>query len=76
MPVSKLTKCRFENRRAYIMELKDRVVIMSERNVNDLNELYREINLGMIGRNELERIVNKYITSAIEEIREDLDSGR
>lgn len=58
------------------MELKDRVVIMSERNVNDLNELYREINVGRIGRNELERIVNKYITSAIEEIREDLDSGR
>ena len=58
------------------MELKDRVIIMSERNVNDLNELYRETNVGRIGRNELERIVNKYITSAIEEIREDLDSGR
>ena len=59
-----------------MIELKDRVVIMSERNVNDLNELYREINVGMIGRNELERIVNKYITYAIEEIREDIDSGR
>ena len=48
------------------MELKDRVVVISERNMNGLTELY-----GNMTHDDLERIVNKHVAVAIEEIMED-----
>lgn len=50
------------------MELKDRVTIISPENMSGLYRLYGE----MTG-NDLERIVNKHIAVAIEEIMEDLN---
>lgn len=48
------------------MDLKDRVVILSEENLNGLRGLYENFDT-----NDLERIVNKHIAVAISEIRED-----
>ena len=48
------------------MELKDRVVVISERNMNGIYDLY-----GKVAINELEGIVNRYMAIAIEEIKED-----
>lgn len=48
------------------MELKDRVVIVSEKNMEALASLY-----GNCSIDELERIVNNIIGNAVEEIRED-----
>jgi len=52
------------------MELKDRVVIVNEKNMNDLTALYGKCSL-----NELARIVNNIIDNAIVEIQEDLGVG-
>lgn len=49
------------------MELKDRVTIISSENMNGLYRLYGDMKI-----NDLERIVNKHISVAIEEIMEDL----
>ena len=48
------------------MNLKDRVVIISEKNMNSINALY-----GKCTTEELERIVNNMIENAIIEINED-----
>lgn len=50
------------------MKLKDRIAIISIENMNGLYRLYGE----MTGI-DLERIVNKHIAVAIEEITEDLN---
>ena len=50
------------------MELKDRITIISPENMDGLYRLY-----GNITVNDLERIVNKHISGAIEEILEDLN---
>ncbi|CUX31203.1 hypothetical protein BN3590_00733 [Clostridium sp. C105KSO15] len=50
------------------MELKDRIAIISIENMSGLYRLY-----GNITVNDLERIVNKHISVAIEEISEDLN---
>lgn len=50
------------------MELKNRVSIISTENMNGLYGLY-----GDMTGNDLERIVNKHIAVAIEEITEDLN---
>ena len=50
------------------MELKDRVVIISPENMNGLYQLYGDMSV-----NDLERIINKHISVAIEEISEDLN---
>ncbi len=50
------------------MELKDRVTIISPENMSGLYQLY-----GNMTVNDLERIVNKHIAVAIEEISEDLN---
>lgn len=48
------------------MQLKDRVVIISEKNMNNMNALY-----GKCTTDELERIVNNMIDNAVVEINED-----
>ena len=48
------------------MELKNRVVVVSEKNMDALVSLY-----GRCSIDELERIVNNIIDNAVEEIRED-----
>ncbi len=48
------------------MELKDRVVIISEKNMDSINTLY-----GNCTPEELERIVNNMIDNAVVEINED-----
>ena len=48
------------------MELKDRVVVITERNMNGIYDLYGKVTI-----NELEGIVNRYLAVAIEEIKED-----
>jgi len=48
------------------MELKDRIVIISEKNMDNINALY-----GKCTTDELERIVNNMIDNAIVEINED-----
>ena len=48
------------------MELKDRIVIISERNMDNINALY-----GKCTTDELERIVNNMIDNAVVEINED-----
>lgn len=50
------------------MKLKDRVTIISPENMSGLYQLYGKMNV-----NDLERIVNKHIAVAIEEISEDLN---
>lgn len=50
------------------MELKDRVTIISHENMDGLYRLY-----GNMAANDLERIINKHIAIAIEEIMEDLN---
>jgi len=50
------------------LELKDRIAIISIENMNGLYRLY-----GNMTVNDLERIVNKHIAIAIEEILEDLN---
>lgn len=50
------------------MELKNRVAIISTENMNGLYGLYGDMTV-----NDLERIINKYIAVAIEEITEDLN---
>lgn len=47
--------------------LKDRVTIIDEENMSGLIELYGSINF-----EDLQRIVNKHIKVAIDEIREDI----
>ncbi|WP_156882395.1 hypothetical protein [Lacrimispora indolis] len=49
------------------MELRDRVTIISPENMNGLYQLYGDMTVG-----DLERIINKHIEVAIEEIMEDL----
>lgn len=49
------------------MELKDRVVIIDDRNINRLLELYGEIK--DVG--ELSKIVNRHLEVAIDEIEAD-----
>ena len=48
------------------MELKNRAVIVSRKNMEALTSLY-----GRCSMDELERIVNNMIDNAVEEIRED-----
>ncbi len=48
------------------MQLKERVVIISEKNIDGINALY-----GKCSIDELERIVNNMIDNAIVEINED-----
>lgn len=48
------------------MGLKDRVVIISEKNMDGINDLY-----GKCITDELERIVNNMIDNAVVEINED-----
>lgn len=48
------------------MELRDGTITISEENMNGLTFLY-----GKLNTNDLERIVNKHIAIAIEEIMED-----
>ncbi len=48
------------------MELKDRIAIINEENMNGLTALYGNMTI-----NDLERIVNSHIAVAIEEILED-----
>lgn len=48
------------------MQLKDRIVIISEKNMDGINALY-----GKCSIDELERIVNNMIDNAIVEINED-----
>lgn len=50
-----------------IAELKDRVAIISEENFSRLSFLYGELDI-----EDLQRIVNKHITVAIDEIEEDI----
>ena len=48
------------------MQLKERVVIISEKNIDNINALY-----GKCTTDKLERIVNNMIDNAIIEINED-----
>lgn len=48
------------------MQLKDRIVIINEKNVDNINALY-----GKCATDELERIVNNMIDNAVIEINED-----
>ena len=48
------------------MELKDRIVIISEKNMDSINALY-----GICSTDELEHIVNSMIDNAVVEINED-----
>lgn len=50
-----------------IVELKDRVAIISEENFNRLSKLYGELDI-----EDLRRIVNRHIEVAINEIEEDI----
>lgn len=50
-----------------IIELKSRVTIISEENYSRLSSLYGELDI-----EDLQRIVNKHITVAIDEIEEDI----
>jgi len=50
------------------LELKDRVTIISPENMEGLYRLY-----GNMAVNDLERIINKHIAVAIDEIMEDLN---
>jgi (2Fe-2S) ferredoxin len=50
------------------LKLKDRVTIISTENINGLYQIY-----GNMTVNDLERIINKHIAVAIEEISEDLN---
>lgn len=49
------------------MELKNRVVIITHENLNELLNLYGELNI-----DRLSEIVNNHIRVAIDEIKEDL----
>lgn len=53
------------------MKLKDRVTIISEENYSRLSSLYGELDI-----EDLQRIVNRHIAVAIEEIREDMDLSK
>lgn len=48
------------------MQLKDRIIIISEKNMDNINALY-----GKCTTDELERIVNNMIDNAVVEINED-----
>lgn len=48
------------------MELKDRIVIINEKNMNSINDLYCKCTT-----DELERIINNMIDNAVVEIKED-----
>lgn len=48
------------------MQLKDRIAIISERNMDNINALYGKCTI-----DELERIVNNMIDNAVAEINED-----
>lgn len=52
------------------MELKNRIVIVSEKNMEALSSLY-----GSCSIDELEHIVNSMIDNAVKEIREDEERG-
>ena len=52
------------------MELKNRIVIVNEKNMEALSSLY-----GICSIDELERIVNSMIDNAVKEIREDEGRG-
>lgn len=49
------------------MELKDRVVVINEKNVARLSRLYGEINMDDLGQ-----IVNKHLAVCLDEIEEDI----
>ncbi len=49
------------------MGLKEKVIIISERNMNALSQLY-----GKITTNELELIVNRHLAIVIDEIMEEI----
>lgn len=53
------------------MELSNRVAVISNENMNGLNQLY-----GNMTQDDLERIVNKHIAVAIDEIKEDSSSEK
>lgn len=59
------TESKKEETNSY-MELKDRIVIISENNTDNINALYGKCTTG-----EIERIVNNMIDNAIIEINED-----
>ena len=49
------------------MELKDRVVVIDEKNMAELSRLYGEMNI-----DELEQVVNKHLNVCLYEIKEDI----
>ena len=49
------------------MELKDRVVVIDEKNMAGLSCLYGEMNI-----DELGQIVNKHLSVCLDEIKEDI----
>lgn len=49
-----------------MMQIKDRVTIISEKNMNNLLKLYGELDI-----EDLQRVVNNHIAVAIDEIMED-----
>lgn len=53
------------------MELKNRVAIITHENLNELLNLYGELNIG-----RLSEIVNNHIRVAIDEIKEDLGNAK
>lgn len=59
------TESKKEGTNSY-MELKNRIVIISEKNMNNINALY-----GKCITDELERVVNNMINNAVVEINED-----
>ena len=50
------------------MSIVDRVVMVNEKNMNGIKQLY-----GQCTQDDLERIVNNHIAVAIEEINEDMN---
>lgn len=53
------------------MELKNRVVIITQENLRELLNLYGKLNI-----DRLSEIVNKHIRVAIDEIKEDLGNAK
>lgn len=49
------------------MELKDRVVVIDEKNMAELSRLYGEMNI-----DELEQVVNKHLDVCLDAIKEDI----
>lgn len=53
------------------MQLKDRVTVIDENIMNELQELYGDMSFS-----DLKRIVNNHMKVAVDEIREDLNMNR